>query len=834
MTFECNCLKCRPSGTGHDFSILSSMADTHVTTTTPPKRRRFPRLRLSVRMAIVFALLFALLQSTVMGLVNQAGLRYARERSIHDLQVGERVFAQLLEQNRQSLIQAAEVVSKDYAFRKAVATVDATTISSVLSNHGARINASVVMLISPDSHLLADSLKLVKTGEQFPRPALISIAKSQGRASAILRINDRLYQVVVVPVLAPDPIAWLAMGFIVDQPLLNKLSQLTGLEVSFLGRPRSGGRVVLATTLPAEVLKQQIKRWPVGPEHGRTVLYQGGYDTIITSLAQAGGDPIDVALQRSVADGLQQFKELESIIGLLTVASILACVLGSLVLARRVTQPIATLNRLANRAREGDYSSRTGMQRDDEIGELSASFDYMLKSIETRQGEILQLAYHDTVTGLPNRALFNIKLEEAVARYARTNVPVAVLLMDLDRFKSINDTLGHHSGDLVLQAVSQRLGECIIDPDMVGRIGGDEFAILVTGDLGRAWAVGRMVQGLFEQPICLEGRPIDVGLSIGIAHCPTHGEDPWLLLRRADIAMYAAKRDTSGMAAYDSRHDQFRTEHLSLLSDLRRAVAEDELLLHFQPKLDLRRNHIVGVEALVRWQHPERGLLPPSEFLPFAEQTGMITHLTTWVAENTMRQCGMWRAAGLSLHVSMNVSSRDLLERDLPDRLIAAARRHGVPPASVVIEVTESALMEDPQRAQQTLLELKHHRFRIAIDDYGTGYSSLAYLQRLHCDELKLDRSFVMDVAERSKDAAIVRSTVDLGHSLGLTVVAEGVESEAVMQKLRELGCDIAQGFEISRPIPATAFCDWLSTCPWDTPVTRALGHRASAHMKAV
>ena len=810
------------------------MADTQTTTDLPEKRRRFPRLRLSVRMAVVFALLFALLQSTVMALVNQAGLRYARVRSIHDLQVGERVFAQLLEQNRQSLIQAAEVVSKDYAFRKAVATLDATTISSVLGNHGARINASVVMLVSPDNRLLADSLNLVNAGEQFPRPALISIAKLQGRASAIFRIDDRLYQVVVVPVLAPDPVAWLAMGFVVDKPLLNELSQLTGLEVSFLGRPSTGGRVVLATTLPGDVLSQQIKLWPAGPEHGRTVLYQGGFDTVIASLAQAGGDPIDVALQRSVADGLEHFEELESIIALLTVASILACILGSLVLARRVTQPIATLNRLANRAREGDYSSRTGMRRHDEIGELSANFDYMLESIEARQSEILRLAYHDTVTGLPNRTLFNIRLKKAVERHAKSNAPVAVLLMDLDRFKSVNDTLGHHSGDLVLRAVSERLSKCVSEPDLVGRVGGDEFAILVAGDLARAWAVGRMVQGLLEQPINLDGRPIDVGLSIGVAHCPTHGEDPGLLLRRADIAMYAAKRDISGMAAYESCHDQFRTEHLSLLSDLRRAVAEDELLLHFQPKLDLRRQQIVGVEALVRWQHPERGLIPPSEFLPFAEQTGIITYLTRWVVENTLRQCGAWRAAGLNLHVSLNVSSRDLLERDLPGRLVAAARRYGVPPESVVIEVTESALMEDPQRAQQTLLEIKQHRFRIAIDDYGTGYSSLAYLQRLHCDELKLDRSFVMGVAERNKDAAIVRSTVELGHSLGLTVVAEGVESEEVMNTLRELGCDIAQGFEISRPIPASVFSGWLAECPWSTAATHPVAHRARGHIQAV
>jgi diguanylate cyclase (GGDEF)-like protein len=731
-------------------------------------------------------------------------------------------------------MQAAEIVSKDYAFREAVATGDAATISSVLRNHGARINASVVMLVSPDNLLLADSLSPGSQGRPFPRPTLVRVAQEQGRASAILRIEAGLYQVVVVPVLAPDPIAWVAIGFSIDRALLEELSGLTALQVSFLQRAQDGSRLVLATTQPEQTLQEQLAQWPAQLPTGRMVVHQSRYDTIITSVTQEGSDPIEIALQRSVAEGLEPFEQLESLLALLTAASVLACVLGSIVLARRITEPIATLSRLANRARDGDYSSRVGMTRDDEIGELSASFDYMLESIEGRQAEILRLAYQDTITALPNRTLFNARLKEAVERHASEGHQLAVLLMDLDRFKSINDTLGHHSGDLVLQAVSERLRDCVREPDLVGRLGGDEFAILMVGDLARAWAVGRMVQGIFEQPISLEGRPIDVGLSIGIAHCPTHGEDPWVLLRRADIAMYAAKRNKSGIAVYDGRHDQFRAEHLSLLSDLRKAIAEDQLLLHYQPKLDLRRNQIVGVEALVRWQHPQRGMIAPVEFLPFAEQTGTIIHITRWVVESALRQCGAWRAAGLSLHVSLNVSSRDLVERDLPEMLVTVARRHAVPPESIIVEVTESALMEDPQRAQQILLELKQHRFRIAIDDYGTGYSSLAYLQRLHCDELKVDRTFTMHVAERETDAAIVRSTVDLGHSLGLSVVAEGVESDAVMQTLRGLGCDIAQGYGISPPIPAGALADWLATCPWSPTMIRTGAYRVANRLKAV
>ena len=304
------------------------MADTQAMTDTTQARRRPRGMRLNMRMAVVFALLFTLVQVTVLFLVNQVGTRSARERSIHDLEVGERVFAQLLDQKRRSLIMAAEFVSKDFAVRKAVATLDNADISSVLRDQGARINANVVMLVSPDNRVLADTTGVKAKGETFPRPALISIAKSRGRASAILRIDNHLYQFVVVPVPASKPIAWLALGFVVDEPMLDKLSQLTGLEISFLDRLSNGSRTVLATTLPAQVLADQFRRWPERAGHGRTLLYQGDYDTIISSLAQAGGDPIDVALQRSTVDGLQQVEELESIIALLAVASILACPTG--------------------------------------------------------------------------------------------------------------------------------------------------------------------------------------------------------------------------------------------------------------------------------------------------------------------------------------------------------------------------------------------------------------------------------------------------------------------------------------------------------------------------
>jgi diguanylate cyclase (GGDEF)-like protein len=790
---------------------------------------------LSWRMALVFALLFTVVQTAVLALVNQVGEKFAQQRNVQELELGERVFLRLLDQNRQRLLQTAEIVSRDFAFRDAVATGDAATIASVLHNHGARINASVMMLASPDGKLIADSLHGPERQYPFPRPALIEVAKQHGRASAILGIDGTLYQVVVVPVLAPDPIAWVAMGFAIDGAFLEDLRALTSLHVSFLERGPQGSRAVAVSTLQVPMSTDWISSIDMAAGAGRLLTRHAGFDIIVRPVSQDGGDEIEIALQRPVAEGLQAFGNLGTLLAVLTAAGIAACVLGSILLARRITRPIATLSRLADRVREGDYSSRVHLDLDDEIGRLSDNFDYMLEAIEQRQAEILRLAYHDTVTELPNRTLFNERLQEAVARYRTHGRPVAVLLMDLDRFKSINDTLGHHAGDLVLQAVADRLRECVRAPDLVARLGGDEFAILLDADMTRAWAVGRMVEGIFEQPVRLDGRSIDVGLSIGVAHCPTHGADPWLLLRCADIAMYAAKREHSGIAAYDPRYDHYRTEHLSLLSDLRRAIAEDELFLHYQPKLDLRRNQIVGVEALVRWQHPQRGLIGPNEFLPFAEQTGMIVHITRWVMERAFRQCGSWRNDGLLLHVSLNVSSRDLMDREFPELLTAAARRHSVPPNAIIIEVTESALMEDPQRAQQTILELKKHGFRLAIDDYGTGYSSLAYIQHLHCDELKVDRSFVLHVAERERDAAIVRSTVELGHSLGLSVVAEGVESFEVMSKLRTLDCDIVQGYGIARPMGPRELGEWLAACSWSTTMIRGTAPlRANDRLRAV
>jgi diguanylate cyclase (GGDEF)-like protein len=771
---------------------------------------------LSSRLALVFALLFTVVQASVLLLVDRFSAGIARERNAEELQVGERVFLRLLDQNQQRLLQAAEVLSKDFAFRQAVATGDSPTIPSVLHNHGARVQASVMMLVSPDNVLIADSLHPGAARRPFPRSALIRSAQQRGKASALLMIDNRLYQVVVVPVLAPDPIAWVAMGFLIDAGVLSDLRAITSLHVSFLGQDSSNAWQVLATTRAKKDLEASLYAVSAQDTSSGAPLRLGGFDTTVATLAKQGSDPLKIVLQRSVSEGMEPLDRLKSLLLLLTLASIGASIIGSVVLARRITHPLAALTQFAKRVRDGDYSGRIELKRGDEVGAVATSFNHMLEGIAAREAEVMRLAYEDTLTGLPNRAMFNDRLTQAVKLYRRAGAPVAVLVMDLNRFKYINDTLGHGAGDVVLQEVAKRLRNAVRESDTVARLGGDEFGILLaTGSSDRALVVARMIDAVLEEPIEIDGQPVDVGSSIGIAQCPAHGEEAGVLLRHADVAMYEAKQQKSGVAVYEPSYDKHRAEQLSLLSDLRKAIAAHQLKLHYQPKVDLRRGRLVGVEALVRWEHPDRGLLPPSEFIPFAEQTGVIREVTRWVIPEAMRQCGVWLAEGVSLSISINVSTRDLLDRELPGIFGAATRAHGVPTDLVIVEVTESALMENPQRVHEIMRELKHLGLRLAIDDYGTGYSSLAYIQRLQCDELKVDRTFVTHISGRDKDAAIVRSTIDLGHSLGLTVVAEGVEDAEVMGVLRKLGCDLGQGFGICRPLPPEQLMDWIASCEW-------------------
>ena len=415
-------------------------------------------------------------------------------------------------------------------------------------------------------------------------------------------------------------------------------------------------------------------------------------------------------------------------------------------------------------------------------------------------------ATHDALTGLPNRVLLLDRMDQALATASRQAGEVAVMLIDLDRFKEINDTLGHSYGDELLRQVGPRLESVLREGDTVARLGGDEFAVLLPVVEGAAEAqavAGRLRESLHRR-FEVQGVALDVEASVGIALAPWHGSDTEELLRNADIAMYVAKEVKAGAVVFEPEEHGTGPTRLNVLGDLRTALERgDELFLHYQPKITLDGGRIEGLEALLRWQHPERGLVPPSEFIPVAEGTGIIIGLTEHVLGMALTQIREWRDTGLAVPVAVNLSARCLLDASLPDLVACLLDRHGVPASLLRLEVTESAVMSDAARCMDVLQRLHELGVRLSIDDFGTGYSSMVHLRRLPVDELKIDRSFVLGMTTMAQDAVLVRTAIDLGHNLGLTVVAEGVEELQHASALRDLGCDIAQGYHFARPMPA-------------------------------
>jgi diguanylate cyclase (GGDEF)-like protein len=413
-------------------------------------------------------------------------------------------------------------------------------------------------------------------------------------------------------------------------------------------------------------------------------------------------------------------------------------------------------------------------------------------------------ALHDVLTGLANRALFHDRVQQSVLLAEREGMEGAVMIMDLDRFKEINDTLGHPKGDTVLREVARRLSLALRETDTVARLGGDEFAVLVphVPDPASVVQVVEKIQEALDRPFVLQGLALDVRASVGISFFPRHGNDVDTLIQRADVAMYLAKNSHSRYEIYAAHRDQHSPGRLALLADLRRALDDGELVLHYQPKIDLKTGAVTTVESLVRWNHPGRGMIQPADFLPLAEHTGLIEPLTMYVLDRAMKQCAEWHEAGLDLTVAVNLSPRNMLDLNFPDYISRLIRKWNLPPSCLQLEITESSLLSDPTRVRGVLERLSEMCVDISIDDFGTGSSSLAHLRDLPVGELKIDRSFVMNMEADESDAVIVRSTIDLGRNLGLKVVAEGVEDESTWRVVSELGCDFAQGFFRSRPMP--------------------------------
>lgn len=440
-----------------------------------------------------------------------------------------------------------------------------------------------------------------------------------------------------------------------------------------------------------------------------------------------------------------------------------------------------------------------------------------LKKAEELSMALRHQALHDSLTQLPNRALLMDWLQHALLLAKRENKRLALIMMDLDGFKEVNDALGHQAGDLLLQQLAVRLGKAVRESDTIARIGGDEFGMVFFSvtDVSSVIMLAQRILTVLEEPFLINEQSLQIGMSMGIALFPEDGRDADNLMRQADAAMYKAKRTKSGFAFYDAQQDQHSFDRLKLLGELRQAIKREELVLYYQPKVDFSTARISGVEALVRWQHPQHGLIFPDTFIRLAEQGGLIKPLTSWVRNTALGQCKAWHQEGLNLTVAINISASSLHDPAFWQRLAIMLETYGVMPAWLELEVTESAVMVKPSQSIEAIARLCAVGVQVSIDDFGTGYSSLAYLAKLRGASIKIDKSFVMHMGEDCDSALIVRSTIDLAHSLGRKVIAEGVETQQIWDLLAHLGCDMGQGYLMGRPMPVQELEKWLGESPW-------------------
>jgi len=480
--------------------------------------------------------------------------------------------------------------------------------------------------------------------------------------------------------------------------------------------------------------------------------------------------------------------------------------------SKRMMRPLESLEYAIDRLKHGDRSVRVDVPKNTELSSLSESFNEMAVKLSEKTHKLEHQAHHDGLTKLPNRKRLFEYLETKMKGSDRISRPYSLLLLDLDRFKEINDSLGHKCGDLLLKELSDRLLGAMSETDLVARLGGDEFAVVLdhADTMEKAERTASMIRTVIQEPFELEGMRLLIDASVGIAMFPAHGDSSNLLMRRADVAMYHAKKSGLGVAVYDERYDVNSPQRLALISGLPRAIEENELVLHYQPKIRVSDRALIGVEALVRWDHAEHGLLQPDKFIPIVELGDSIIALTHWVIKQALTDCRSWQQQGVEIAVAVNVSTLNIQDEEFVKNLNVLISEYGVKPDQLQLEITESVIMADTKRALKTIDALDSMGVRISIDDFGTGYSSLAYIKRIPVDELKIDKSFVMDMEQDENDAVIVRSTIDLAHNLGLKVTAEGVETEGALQLLDVLGCDSAQGFYICRPVSAEELVTWL------------------------
>ncbi|WP_242186153.1 EAL domain-containing protein [Sphingomonas sp. CARO-RG-8B-R24-01] len=774
-----------------------------------PRAVRLPRFRhLSTRLSVLYTALFAAALIVVAVVGQIMILNHAKQSVRAELATSGSVYDRIWALRARALASSGDVLARDFGFRSAVASGDRATIASAVANLRERADVPNAFVVDQSGEVIGDGpndLRSIVSG--------LPTSLTGDRADATVMTRDGAYRVLASPIMAPIKIGSVVFAVPLDAKEIAALQRLSAipLTATILHRSPAGHWISSDARVPSTPALDTMIAEGVSDTTPTTIdLPDGRVFALVKRLKGRNGVPEAVLLlSYPQAKALASYRTLQLGIALAGVLGLIVVLIGSRRLAESITRPITALDAAAKALEEGG-SIQVAVAGSDEIGRLAESFNLMSAGIAEREHRITHLAFHDSLTGLPNRTYFRQQLEADLTRAAKMRGKVIVLCLDLDGFKGVNDTLGHPVGDSLLHRVGGILATLAVD-GLVARLGGDEFAIILTDrdDADRPRALAQLILDKLRLPMSVDGHQIGCGASIGIAVSPGDGDDPDTLLKNADLALYRAKRDGRGVFRFfEPALDAAARKRRQLELDLREALQTGQFRLNFQPIFDLKADRIGGFEALLRWEHPERGNVPPIDFIPVAEETGLIVAIGEWVMLEACRQAVSWPG---HVRVAVNVSPLQFRSSGFSNVVFQALSNSGLAPQRLEVEITESVFLEDEGSVVALLHRLRAMGVRIALDDFGTGYSSLSYLRSFPFDKIKIDKSFVDTVAQDASSAAIVRAILDLADALHMETTAEGVEDNEQLARLRGQGCGSIQGYLFSRPIEAGMVADMIT-----------------------
>jgi diguanylate cyclase (GGDEF)-like protein len=763
------------------------------------------------RLLVLIIGLIAVTQTVTLVAVLESTRRNVEARAAEQLTAGTSYALQLMAFRASQLASGVAVLAADFGFREAVSSHDAPTILSAAENHSRRIDADLLFLVDTEGSLVASS-------ERMDRSSVASMDDLLERALVnpevphFALLGGRLHQFFAAPVRAPDTIAWVVLGFAVDDTLARRIGDLVGVDVSFIATDGGVTRAV-ASTHERPMLEQDtrgLRSGSAGTAPGKLRVGSEEFLVHVVDL-EPGNDAVQLLLQKPSQEVLAPFFAVRNAMLIVSGTALLLAIIVAVRLGRGATRPIETLAAAARRIESGQYSEPIDVSGSEEFRRLAGTLNAMQERVAEREARIRHQAYHDELTGLPNRIQAEAELARMLAG-AGGKSPVTVMVIHLANLRELNASLGHRIGDEVLVAIARRLAIACQQGDHVARLGASRYVMLIArrhspDDASR---IASSVIDIVRAPLTIGQVEVELQVAVGLCTSPDQGGAADEMIRRAEIALHDAEESHERIGQFRIGSDDEHRRRIEIITELRRAIESDGLALAYQPKIAIATRRVTSVEALVRWTHPKLGPVPPGEFVPLAEQSGASRQLSDWVLRAAIRQLAEWHRNKLALDIAINLSAGDIVDAGLGDTILRLLAEFRVPATSLVLEITESAMMRNPIIAARNMELLRVAGVRFAIDDFGTGYSSLSQLRKLPVDELKIDRSFVSRAHEDADDASIVSSTIELGHNLGLRVVAEGVEAAETLLMLHRLGCDYAQGYLISKPLPAAEVASFV------------------------